>query len=31
MRDVAATFNETREELVMAMDDFIPTREDSTL
>ncbi|KAH9992078.1 cytochrome P450 [Russula vinacea] len=29
MRDVAATFNETREELVMAMDDFIPTREDS--
>jgi hypothetical protein len=30
MRDVAATFKETREELVMAMDDLIPTREDST-
>jgi hypothetical protein len=28
MRDVAATFKETREELVMAMDDLIPTRED---
>jgi hypothetical protein len=30
MRDVAATFNETREELAMAMDDFFPICEDST-
>jgi hypothetical protein len=29
MRDVAVTFKEVREELIMAMDDFIPTREDS--
>ena len=28
-RDVAGTFKEVREELVMAMDDLIPTREDS--
>jgi hypothetical protein len=29
-RNIAATFKEVCEELVMAMDDFIPTREDST-
>ena len=29
-RDVAATFKEVREEFVMAMDDLIPTRENST-
>jgi hypothetical protein len=29
MRDVAVTFKEVREELIMAMDDYIPTREDS--
>ena len=28
-RDVAGTFKEVREELVMAMDDLIQTREDS--
>ncbi|KAF8463177.1 cytochrome P450 [Russula ochroleuca] len=28
MRDVAVTFKEVREELIMAMDDFIPTSED---
>ena len=29
-RDVAATFKDLREELVMAMDDLIPVCEDST-
>ena len=29
-RDVAGTFKETYEELVMAMDDLIPARKDST-
>jgi hypothetical protein len=28
-RNIAATFKDVREELVMAMDDFIPTCEDS--
>ncbi|KAF8467544.1 cytochrome P450 [Russula ochroleuca] len=28
MRDVADTFKKVREELIMAMDDFIPTHED---
>ncbi|KAH9992086.1 cytochrome P450 [Russula vinacea] len=28
-RNIAVTFKEVREELAMAMDDFIPTREDS--
>ncbi|KAF8491192.1 cytochrome P450 [Russula emetica] len=27
-RNIAATFNEVREELIMAMDDFVPTHED---
>ena len=29
-RNIAATFKDVREELVMAMDDFIPTCKDST-
>jgi hypothetical protein len=29
-RNIAATFNEVREELIMAMDDLIPTHDDST-
>ena len=29
-RNMAVTFNEVREELILAMDDLIPTREDST-
>jgi hypothetical protein len=29
-RNIAVTFNEVREELTMAMDDLIPTHEDST-
>jgi hypothetical protein len=29
-RNIAATFNVVREELIMAMDDLIPTHEDST-
>ena len=28
-RNIANTFNEVREELIMAMDDLIPAREDS--
>jgi hypothetical protein len=28
-RNIATTFNEVREELIMAVDDFIPTHEDS--
>ena len=28
-RNIAATFKEVREELIMAMDDLIPTHEDS--
>ena len=29
-RNIAATFNEVREELIMAMDDLIPTHGDGT-
>ena len=29
-RNIANTFKEVREELIMAMDDLIPAREDST-
>ena len=29
-RNIATTFNEVREEFIMAMDDLIPTHEDST-
>jgi hypothetical protein len=29
-RNVAATFNEVREEFIMAMDDLIPTQGDGT-
>jgi hypothetical protein len=28
-RNIADTFNDVREELIMGMDDLIPTREDS--
>ena len=29
-RNIAATFNEVHEELIVAIDDFIPTHEDGT-
>ena len=29
-RNIAATFKEVREELIMAMDEFIPTSGDGT-
>jgi hypothetical protein len=29
-RNIAGTFKEVREELIMAMDDFIPMRGDGT-